>query len=183
MPFIHLPLQSGNNDILKIMGRRYTKEEYLAIFNKLKTRIPEIALSTDIIVGFPNETEAQFQETLEMIDTCQFDNVYSFIYSPRDKTPAAAMIDNVTKAEKEDRLQRLNNRIGVHALMHNQAQVGKTLAVLVDGPSKKNPDIYSGYTETNKLVNFKPLSDCVGEIVQVEITSAKTWTLQGKQVS
>jgi len=183
MPFIHLPLQSGNNEILKIMGRRYTKEEYLAIFNKLKTRIPEIALSTDIIVGFPNETEAQFQETLEMIDTCQFDNVYSFIYSPRDKTPAASMIDNVTKTEKEDRLQRLNKRIGVHALMHNQALVGKTLAVLVDGPSKKNPEIYSGYTETNKLVNFKPISDCVGEIVQVEITSAKTWTLQGKQVS
>ena len=183
MPFIHLPLQSGNNDILKIMGRRYTKEEYLAIFNKLKTRIPEIALSTDIIVGFPNETEQQFQETLEMIDIWQFVNVYSFIYSPRDKTPAASMIDNVTKAEKEDRLQRLNKRIGVHALMHNQTQVGKTLSVLVDGPSKKNPEIYSGYTETNKLVNFKPLSDCVGEIVQVEITSAKTWTLQGKQVS
>ena len=183
MPFIHLPLQSGNNDILKIMGRRYTKEEYLIIFNKLKARIPDIALSTDIIVGFPNETENQFQETLEMIEICQFDNVYSFIYSPRDKTPAASMIDNVTKTEKEDRLQRLNKRIGVHALGHSMAQVGKVLKVLVDGPSKKNPEIYSGYTETNKLVNFKPLTDCVGEIVEVEITSAKTWTLQGKQIA
>jgi len=183
MPFIHLPLQSGNNEILKIMGRRYTKEEYLIIFNKLKARIPDIALSTDIIVGFPNETESQFQETLEMIEICQFDNVYSFIYSPRDKTPAASMIDNVTKTEKEDRLQRLNKRIGVHALSHSMAQVGKILKVLVDGPSKKNPEIYSGYTETNKLVNFKPLTDCVGEIVEVEITSAKTWTLQGKQIA
>jgi len=183
MPFIHLPLQSGNNEILKIMGRRYTKEEYLVIFNKLKARIPEIALSTDIIVGFPNETDAQFQETLEMIETCQFDNVYSFIYSPRDKTPAASMIDNVTKAEKEDRLRRLNARIGVHALAHSKAQIGKTLKVLVDGPSKKNPEIYSGYTETNKLVNFKPLTDCVGDIVEVEISSANTWTLQGKQIA
>ncbi len=183
MPFIHLPLQSGNNDILKIMGRRYTKEEYLAIFDKLKARIPDIAMSTDIIVGFPNETEAQFQDTLAMIERCQFDNVYSFIYSPRDKTPAASMIDNVTKAEKDDRLQRLNKQIGVHALKHNLDQVGKIVKVLVDGPSKKNPEIYSGYTQANKLVNFKPTSNCIGQIVQVEITSAKTWTLQGKQVS
>lgn len=183
MPFIHLPLQSGNNEILKIMGRRYTKEEYLVIFNKLKAKMPDIALSTDIIVGFPNETESQFQETLDMIETCAFDNVYSFIYSPRDKTPAASMVDNVSKSEKEDRLQRLNVRIGVHALSRSKAQVGKILKVLVDGPSKKNPEIYSGYTETNKLVNFKPLTDCIGEIVDVEITSAKTWTLQGKQIA
>lgn len=183
MPFIHLPLQSGNNEILKIMGRRYTKEEYLAIFDKLKARVPGIAMSTDIIVGFPNETEDQFLETLAMIETCQFDNVYSFIYSAREKTPAAKMADTVTKAEKEDRLQRLNKRIAVYALKHNQEQVGKTLKVLVDGPSKKNPEIFSGYTETNKLVNFKPLGNCVGQIVDVEITSAKTWTLQGKQVS
>jgi tRNA-2-methylthio-N6-dimethylallyladenosine synthase len=118
-----------------------------------------------------------------MIDRCQFDNVYSFIYSPRDKTPAASMMDNVTKAEKDDRLQRLNKRIGVHALKNNLDQVGKIVHVLVDGSSKKNPEIYSGYTQANKLVNFKPIGDCVGQIVQVEITSAKTWTLQGKQVS
>jgi tRNA-2-methylthio-N6-dimethylallyladenosine synthase len=182
MPFIHLPLQSGNNEILKIMGRRYTKEDYMVIFNKLKEKVPEIALSTDIIVGFPNETEIQFQETLDMIDVCQFDNVYSFIYSAREKTPAASMIDNVTQSEKSDRLQRLNKRIGIHALMHNQNMVGKTVRVLVDGPSKKNSDIYSGYTETNKLVNFKPMTNCIGEIILVEIISAKTWTLQGKQV-
>ncbi len=182
MPFIHLPLQSGNNEILKIMGRRYTKEEYMVIYHKLKARIPHIALSTDIIVGFPNETEAQFCETLLMIDTCQFDNVYSFIYSAREKTPAASMIDNVTKQEKEDRLQRLNKQIGKYALMHNLEMVGKTVQVLVDGPSKKNPSIFSGYTETNKLVNFSPIDDCIGKIVSVEITSAKTWTLQGKQV-
>jgi tRNA-2-methylthio-N6-dimethylallyladenosine synthase len=92
------------------------------------------------------------------------------------------MVDNVSLSEKNDRLQRLNKRIGVHALMHNQAMVGKTVSVLVDGPSKKNSDVYSGYTETNKLVNFKPTTDCIGEIVLVEIISAKTWTLQGKQV-
>jgi len=182
MPFIHLPLQSGNNNILKIMGRRYTKEAYMEIYHKLKTRIPGIALSTDIIVGFPNETESQFCETLEMIDTCQFDNVYSFIYSAREKTPAASMIDNVSKQEKEDRLQRLNKQIGKYALMHNLAMVGLTVKVLVDGPSKKNPSIFSGYTETNKLVNFVPIDECIGKIINVEITSAKTWTLQGKQV-
>jgi tRNA-2-methylthio-N6-dimethylallyladenosine synthase len=154
----------------------------MVIFDKLKKQVPEIALSSDIIVGFPNETEAQFQETLDIIDECQFDNVYSFIYSAREKTPAASMVDNVSLSEKNDRLQRLNKRISVHALMHNQAMIGKTVRVLVDGPSKKNADIYSGYTETNKLVNFKPTTDCIGNIIMVEITSAKTWTLQGKQV-
>lgn len=182
MPFIHLPLQSGNNEILKIMGRRYTKEEYLIIFNKLKERIPHIALSTDIIVGFPNESENQFLDTLAMIDLCQFDNVYSFIYSAREKTPAALMTDNVSKIEKEDRLQRLNQHIGIYALKHNQALIGQIVQVLVDGSSKKSSVIYSGYTETNKLVNFIPQTSCIGEIISVEITSAKTWTLQGKQV-
>jgi tRNA-2-methylthio-N6-dimethylallyladenosine synthase len=142
-----------------------------------------LALSTDIIVGFPNETEEQFVDTLAMLEKVHYDNVYSFIYSPRESTPAAKMDDNVPLEVKEDRLKRLNAVIGVHALAKAKALVGQTVSVLVDGPSKKNEAIFSGYTDTNKLVNFVPTSAKPGEIVRVHIESARTWTLQGKQVA
>ena len=183
MPFLHLPLQSGNDAVLKIMGRRYTAEAYLGLVERLRARMPHLALSTDIIVGFPNETEEQFVDTLAMLEKVQYDNVYSFIYSPRESTPAAKMDDNVPQAIKEDRLKRLNAVIGVHALAKAKALVGQTVSVLVDGPSKKNAAVFSGYTDTNKLVNFVPSSAKPGEIVRVHIDSARTWTLQGKQVA
>jgi len=182
MPFIHLPMQSGNTEILKIMGRRYTPQEYLSVYNKLKERIKGIAFSTDIIVGFPNETEQQFQDTLDMMDLCQFDNAYTFIYSPRSGTPASKMEDNIPLDVKRERLQRLNKKVGFYALKNNQKWIGQIVPVLVDGPSKKNPDVYSGYTDTNKLVNFTADQVQSGQIVQVEITAAKTWTLNGKQL-
>ncbi|MEI7668434.1 MAG: MiaB/RimO family radical SAM methylthiotransferase, partial [Erysipelotrichaceae bacterium] len=182
MPYIHLPLQSGNNDILKIMGRRYTKEQYLEIVAKLKSRVKGIAFSTDIIVGFPNESEAQFLDTMAMMDLCQFDNVYTFVYSAREHTPAALMADSVSQLEKEQRLQRLNQRVAKYALQNNLTMVNQVVKVLVDGPSRKNPDVYSGYTENNKLVNFSKMDVKVGEIVEIEITGAKTWTLQGKLI-
>lgn len=183
MPFLHLPLQSGNDAVLRIMGRRYSAEAYLDLVKRLKARMPHLALSTDIIVGFPNETEEQFIDTLKMIEQVQYDNVYSFIYSARESTPAAKMVDNVPLEDKEARLKRLNALIGTHALAKAKAMVGQTVTVLVDGPSKKNPAIFSGYTETNKLVNFTPIDAQPGDLVNVTIESAHTWTLQGKQVA
>lgn len=183
MPFLHLPLQSGNDAVLRIMGRRYSAEAYLDLVKRLKARMPHLALSTDIIVGFPNETEEQFIDTLKMIEQVQYDNVYSFIYSARESTPAAKMVDNVPLEVKEARLKRLNALIGTHALAKAKAMVGQTVTVLVDGPSKKNPTIFSGYTETNKLVNFTPIDAQPGDLVKVTIESAHTWTLQGKQVA
>ena len=111
MPSIHLPVQAGSDRILKLMGRRYTKESYLELFNKIKKTIPNVSISTDIIVGFPGETEEDFQETLSLAEECKYDNAYTFIYSPRENTPAAKLLDNVILEEKEDRLQRLNKVI------------------------------------------------------------------------
>lgn len=181
MPALHLPVQSGNNDILKIMGRRYTVESYKEIFDALKKKIPHCSFSTDVIVGFPNETEEQFQQTLDLYDYCQFDLAYTFIYSPREGTPAAKMNDNVSEEEKKDRLKRLNQLVSKYSLMKNKEYVGKVVSVLVDGPSKRNPEVYSGYTDTNKLVNFIPTTAKTGEIVTVEITDVKTWSMNGKQ--
>lgn len=183
MPFIHLPVQSGDNDMLKIMGRRYTVEDYKETFDKLKAKVKNCAFSTDIIVGFPNETEEQFQRTLDIVDYCQFDNAFTFIYSPREGTPAAKMKDNVAMEVKQDRLNRLMEKTNGYARKQNVKYEGMVCKVLVDGPSKKNKEVYSGYTEQNKLVNFvtdKKLNP--GDIVEVEILEAKTWTLKGKQI-
>jgi tRNA-2-methylthio-N6-dimethylallyladenosine synthase len=181
MPYIHLPVQSGNAEILKIMGRRYTPDEYLALFMKLKAKIKGCAFTTDIIVGFPNETEAQFNDTLAIVDQCKFDGAFTFIYSPREGTPAGKMEDNVPLEEKRRRLQLLNKKVGAYALENNMNMLEKKVKVLVDGPSKKNPAVFSGYTENNKLVNFIPDYDCTGEIVEIRVTQAKTWTLWGEQ--
>ncbi len=182
MPFIHLPVQSGNTEMLKIMGRRYTSEEYKKLFDYIVKKIPNCVFSTDIIVGFPNETEEQFEDTLKMVDYCQYDNAYTFIYSPREGTPAAKMEDNIPFEEKQRRLQILNEKVAGYAHMKNEKYVGKVLKVLVDGPSKKNDQVYSGYSEENKLVNFTADHAYCGEIVDVEITEARSWTLNGKKI-
>ena len=181
MPFIHLPVQSGDSEILKIMGRRYTREQYLTLFHKIKERMPNCAISTDIIVGFPNESEEQFENTLSLVDECQFDNAFTFIYSPREGTPAARMADNVSLEVKQHRLARLNERWNQYAKLKNDAYLGKTVRVLVDGASKKNDQIMSGYTETNKLVNFVAKDAKAGDIVTVKITGCKTFSLDGEQ--
>ena len=146
MPFIHLPLQSGNDEILKLMGRRYTAKEYKELFNKIKSKIKDVAISTDIIVGFPNETEEQFSDTLDMVEFCKYDNAYSFIFSSREGTPAATMKDQISIKEKKERLQRLNERLGYYSKLNNKKWEGKIVEVLVDGYSKTNPKIMSGYT-------------------------------------
>ena len=183
MPYIHLPVQSGNTQVLKLMGRRYTIEEYKDLFNRIKAAIPHCAFTTDIIVGFPNETDEQFEDTLKIVDECQYDAAFTFIYSPREGTPAARMVDTTPYEVKEVRLKRLIEKVAFYANQNNQKYVGRIEKVLVDGPSKKNSEVYSGYTESQKLVNFTcDKSVQVGDIIEVEIIEAKSWTLTGKQV-
>lgn len=182
MPYIHLPAQSGSSEVLKLMGRQYTRESYLELFDKIKEIIPNVAVTTDIIVGFPNETEEQFEETLSLFDHCQYDLAYTFVYSPRAGTPAAKMEDNIPMKEKEERLQRLNEKVNYYAHKANEKYLGTIQKVLVDGPSRKNPDTLSGYTETNKVVNFKGNPDHIGQIVNVKITEIRTWSLDGEEV-
>ena len=179
MPSVHLPVQSGNNRILKLMGRKYTKEEYLELFNKLKNKIKNVSISTDIIVGFPGETEQEFEDTLDLVDTCKFDLAYTFIFSPRVGTPADKMQDNIPLKEKEQRLYKLNELINKYANEANQKLVGQEINVLVEGPSDKF-GYYMGYTDTNKLVNIKSEEDIIGKIIKVKITEARTWSLNGE---
>ena len=179
MPSLHLPVQSGNNEVLRRMGRVYTVEHYKHLVDLLKKEIPTITFSTDIIVGFPNETHEQFLDTLALVDYCQYDLAYTFIYSPRENTPAAKMEDNISEKEKSDRLQMLNEKITYYSNLNNQKYLHKTLKVLVDGYSKKNKNVYSGYSEENKLVNFTGDNINVGDIVDVYITEVKSYSLNG----
>lgn len=180
MPSIHLPIQSGSNQVLKRMGRRYTKESYLELFHKMKEKIPRVTISTDIIVGFPGESEEDFLETMKVVEECRFDNAFTFIFSVRKGTPAEKLEDHISLEEKEERLQRLNTVINQIFLEKNQKLEGTSLEVLVEGISSKKK-MYFGYSDTNKLINFtseKPLE--VGDIVSVKIKSAKTWSLDGE---
>ena len=179
MPYVHLPLQSGSDRILKLMGRRYTKDEYIKLFNKIKSTVKNVAITTDIIVGFPNETIADFNETLDVVNTCKFDSAFTFIYSPREGTPAAKMDDKVSLEEKEERLYKLNDLINSYSLMHNKEYVGKTVQVLVEGINDKDSSKVYGYTDTMKLVNFNGTTDLIGKLVDVEITDAKSFSLDG----
>ena len=183
MPYFHLPVQAGSNRILKLMGRRYTKESYLELFNKIKTRIPNASITTDIIVGFPTETEEEFNETLDIVNTCKYDGAFTFIYSPRENTPAASMEDNIPLKEKEDRLQRLNKIVNKYYKENNEKLLNSVVPVLIEGPSDKNDELYSGYTDTMKLVNVKCNKEDVGTIINVKITDAKTWSLDGEKVN
>jgi len=182
MNSVHLPVQSGNSDILKLMGRRYTKEEYLTLFHKLKERVKDITITTDIIVGFPNESDEQFNDTLSLAEECKFDLAYTFIFSKRVGTPAYKMSDSISMEEKRVRLQKLNEVINKYALINNQKLINKTLKVLVEGSSEKDSNLLMGYTEGNKLVNFTGPKDIIGKIVDVKITDAKTWSLDGEYV-
>ncbi len=180
MPYIHLPLQCGSNRILKLMGRRYTKEEYITLFNKIKSKVKNATITTDIIVGFPGETEEDFNDTLEVVNTCKFDGAFTFIFSPREGTPAAKMEDNTTLEEKEQRLYKLNELINSYSKESNQRFLNKTVKVLVTGVSEKDPDKIVGYTEEMKLVNILGSKDNIGKIIPVVITDAKSFSLDGK---
>ena len=180
MPSVHLPVQAGSDRILKLMGRRYTKESYLELFHKIKDTIPNVSVSTDIIVGFPGETEEDFNETLSLVNECKYDNAFTFIYSPRENTPAAKLEDNVSLEEKEKRLYRLNEVVNKYFLENNQKLIGKTVSVLVEGINTNGRDGLYGYTDTFKLINFNGPKELTGKIINVKVTDAKTWSLDGE---
>lgn len=179
---IHLPVQSGSTSMLKIMARKYSREHYLELVGKIRAAIPNVSLTTDIIVGFPNETDEQFEETLSLFKEVGFEMAFTYIYSPREGTPAAKMKDNVPMEVKKDRLQRLNAVVNEYALNAMKAYEGQIVEVLVEGESKKNPDVLSGYTPKNKLVNFTGPESLIGQLVKVKITTTKTWSLNGELV-
>ena len=178
MPYIHLPIQSGSDDILKKMGRKYTIKEYTTLFNKLKSKIPNVSISTDIIVGFPNETEEDFNATLDIVRKLRYDLAYTFIYSKREGTPASKMEDTITLETKKERLAKLNELVNECAKENNMKYLNKEVKVLLTDHSDKLDNL-SGYTDTMKLVNVKADDKYLGKIVNVKITDAKTWSLDG----
>lgn len=180
MPSIHLPLQSGSNRILKLMGRRYTKEKYLELVKKLKKEITNLSLTTDIIVAFPGETEDEFKETIDVVHECKYDSAFTFIFSPRVGTPAAKMKDDIDNYEKNRRLYELNSIVNKYANEANQRYKGTCVKVLIEGRGEKGNLI--GYTESLKLVNVDGDDLNIGKIVTVEITDVKTWSMDGKIV-
>ena len=179
MPYVHLPIQSGSDRILKLMGRKYTIEEYLEIVEKLRKNIPNVSITTDIIVGFPGETEEDFEKTLDIVNKVKYDLAYTFIFSPREGTPAAKMEDNTSMEEKKERLAKLNELINKYALLSNEKMMGKVYNVLILGESDKD-NKYMGYTDNMKLVNVACDKEYVGKIVPVKITEVKTWSLDGE---
>ena len=182
MPYVHLPIQSGSNKILKLMNRRYTKEEYIELYNKIRNRIKGCSITTDIIVGFPYETEEDFLETLDVVNKCKFDGAYTFAFSPRENTPAKLMDETVSESEKLDRLHRLNEVINKYSNESNQRMLGTVQKFLVTGVSDKNNEKVCGYTENMKLVNIEADKDTIGKIIDVKITDAKSFSLDGIMV-
>ena len=180
MPYVHLPIQSGSDDILRKMNRKYTIDEYKKLFDQIKSKVKNVAITTDIIVGFPNETDEDFEKTLDIVNYCKFDGAYTFIFSPREGTAAARMEDKVSMEVKEKRLQELNNLVNKYSLESNQKLVGKVVDVLVNGISEKDSSKVYGYTETMKLVNIVGGNDLIGKIVPVKITDAKSFSLDGE---
>ena len=178
--YIHLPVQSGSSRILKLMGRRYTKESYLELYKKIRDKVKNCSITTDIIVGFPGESKEDFEDTLALARDCKFDSAFSFIYSPRIGTPAAKMKDDVPIEEKEQRLYKLNEVINTYAKEANDSLVDKIVPVLLEDVSEKDSSMLKGYTDTMKLVNVKADKKYIGKIVNVKITDAKTWSLDGE---
>lgn len=181
MPHLHLPVQSGDNDILKKMNRKYTYEEYMSKINALKKSVPDIAITTDIIVGFPNETEEQFQNTLKLVKEVGYEGAFTFIFSKRAGTPAAKMEDIISEDEKKDRLKRLNEVVNAGYLKGNERFINHVVEVLVDGFSKNGEGMMCGYSEHMKLTHFKSQDGTlIGQIVRVKIKEVKTWFMIGE---
>jgi len=181
MESVHMPIQSGNDEVLRAMKRQYTRAGFLDLVNNLRSAIPNLSLTTDVIVGFPGETESQFEDTLGLFEEVRFDGAYMFIYSPRPGTPAGDMEQlplHVRKA-RLDRLMELQNKI---TLERNQALVGKTFEVLVEGPSPRNQDRLQGYSRELKMMHFEGSENLTGQLVQVEATEAHPWGHVGRLV-
>lgn len=177
---IHLPVQSGSSAVLARMNRNYTKEEYLALVGRIREAIPDVALSTDIMVGFPRETEEDFADTLDVVRASRFDQAFTFMYSKRGGTPAADMPDQVDQRTKQQRFDRLLAEVTQTARRANEVYVGRSVEVLVDGPSAKDPARLSGRTRTNKVVHFEGSPELRHSLARVTITDARTWFLEGE---
>jgi len=180
--YIHLPVQAGSSRVLKLMNRRYTREGYLELVEKLRNAVPDIAISTDIIVGFPGETEEDFEETLSLVRAVKYDSAFTFLYSIRKGTPAAEYEDQIPEDVKHERFNRLVEAVNAESAARNAAYVGRIERVLVEGVSKKDETTLSGRTEGFKLVDFPGSAELAGSMVDVEITEGRTFSLTGKLV-
>ncbi|PYG87547.1 tRNA-2-methylthio-N6-dimethylallyladenosine synthase [Ruminiclostridium sufflavum DSM 19573] len=179
---LHLPVQSGSSKILEDMNRKYTKEKYLGLIDKVKEQIPDIGLTTDIIVGFPGESEEDFRETLEVVSKAEYDMAYTFLYSKRTGTPAAKNPNQVSEDVMKDRFERLLELQNSISLRINNNLLGEEVEVLVEGLSKNSDTTYTGRTRQNKIVNFKGSPDLVGKLVKVKVDTIQTWSLKGRLV-
>jgi len=179
MPYIHLPLQSGSNKILKLMNRRYTKEDYLKLYDSIRSKVKNVSITTDIIVGFPGETEEDFLETLDVVNKCKYDGAFTFAFSKRENTPAALMKETVSEEEKLERLHRLNEVVNKYSNKANQKLKDTIVKCLVISESEKDKNKVCGYTENMKLVNIEGDKTLIGKIVEVKITDTKSFSLDG----
>lgn len=177
---LHLPLQSGSSAVLKKMNRKYTKEQYLKLVDKIKTRIPDVVLSTDIIVGFPGETEEDFEDTLDVVRKVNYEQVFMFIYSRREGTIADKMENQIPEEIKHKRFDRLKELFDSRVSENNQKYIGTTQKILVDGYSKNDKETLTGRTDTNKVVNFKGSEELIGKIINIKITEEHKWYLSGE---
>lgn len=177
---IHLPLQSGSTEVLRVMNRRYSKEQYLNLVKKMKEKIPNLKLSTDIIVGFPGETEDDFEDTLDVVKKVNYEQVYMFIYSRRKGTPGDEMTNQIPEEIKHKRFDRLKKLVESQIEINNKEYIGKTEKVLVEGLSKTNEEMLTGRTESNKVVIFEGKEELIGKIIPLKIESEHMWYLKGK---
>ena len=178
---IHLPLQSGSTAVLKKMNRKYSKEQYLELANKIKTKIPGVLFSTDIIVGFPGETEADFEETLDVVRKVNFEQIFMFIYSRRVGTPADKMQNQVPEEIKHQRFDRLKSLFEEQVEVNNKKYIGTVQKILVEGESKNNKNMLSGRTNSNKTVVFEGPEELIGKVIDIKIISEHKWYLKGKK--
>ncbi|MDR1246339.1 MAG: tRNA (N6-isopentenyl adenosine(37)-C2)-methylthiotransferase MiaB [Clostridiales Family XIII bacterium] len=177
---IHLPVQSGSSRVLARMNRRYTKDEYIGLIDRLRAAAPDIAVTTDLIVGFPGETETDFEETMELIERIRFDSAFTFLYSPRRGTPAALYDDPVSEEDKHRRFNRMVERLNEITAEKNRAYMGRTEIVLAEGSSKTNPAMMTGKTDSGKVVNFRAPAELAGRMLPVRITGIRTFSLYGE---
>ena len=177
---VHLPLQSGNSKVLKEMNRKYTKEQYLKLVEKMKEQIPNLTLSTDIIVGFPGETDEEFEDTLDIVKKVKFEQVYMFIYSRRIGTPADKMEKQIPEEQKHERFNKLKTLVENQIQENNQKYIGTTQKILVEGESKNNKELLTGRTDSNKVVIFEGKKELIGQIIELKIISEHMWYLKGE---
>lgn len=179
---IHLPLQSGSTEVLRKMNRKYTKEQYLQLVEKIKSKVPDVLFSTDIIVGFPEETEEDFNETLDVVRKVNFEQIFMFIYSRRVGTPADRMINQVPEEIKHQRFDKLKNLFEEQVELNNKKYIGTVQKILVEGISKNDEKMLTGRTNSNKVVIFEGNKELIGKIINIEIISEHKWFLKGKKI-